>query len=72
LEKLMTDNAKQGPENLEPVVPNAKDASKYPGNEGGTVQPTTVVTDSKVEAENTDREATRRAEEKKHHEECGS
>lgn len=41
-------------------------------NEGGSVQPTTVVTDSKVEAENAEREATRRAEEKKHHEECGS
>jgi hypothetical protein len=72
MEELMTDTAKQSPENLEPVVPNAKDASKYPGNEGGTVQPTTVVWDSKVEAENVEREATRLAEEKKHHEECGS
>jgi hypothetical protein len=26
------------PDDMEPVIPDAKDASQYPGNESGTVQ----------------------------------
>jgi hypothetical protein len=33
----MTEKALK-PDDMEPVVPNAKDASQYPGNESGTVQ----------------------------------
>lgn len=71
----MTDAKPQsikGPDDLEPVVPNAKDVSKYPGNEAGTVQPTTAVSKGDVERENDEREARRLSEEKRHHEECGS
>jgi len=54
------------------IVPNAKDVSTYPGNEEGSVQPTTVKTPSDTERENIERERMRREEERKHHEELGS
>ena len=71
----MTDSTRRdvkSPDDLEPVVPNAKDISRYPGNEAGTVQPTTAVSTDDIERENNEREARRLAEEKKHHEQCGS
>jgi hypothetical protein len=54
------------------LVPNAKDVSTFPGNEEGSVQPTTVITPSDTERENTERERMRREEERKHYEELGS
>ena len=54
------------------IVPNAKDVSTYPGNEEGSVQPTTVKTPSDTERESIERERMRREEERKHHEEIGS
>jgi hypothetical protein len=54
------------------LVPNAKDVSTYPGNEEGSVQPTTVTTPGEMERENAERERRRLEEERKHHEETGS
>jgi hypothetical protein len=49
----------KSPDDLEPVVPNAKDVSKYPGNEAGTVQPTTAVGKGDVGREKDERDHTR-------------
>jgi hypothetical protein len=54
------------------LVPNAKDVSTYPGNEEGSVQPTTLINPNETERENAERERTRLEEERKHHEEIGS
>ena len=54
------------------LVPNAKDVSTYPGNEEGSVQPTTVTTPSQAERETAERERMRLEEERKHHEQAGS
>jgi len=66
--KKMVEGSKKGKDSLqtEPLVPNAKDVSTYPGNEEGSVQPTTVTTES------SERERTRLREERKHHEHGGS
>jgi hypothetical protein len=53
------------------LVPNAKDASEYPGNEEGSVQPTTVITPNETERKNSEREHRRRDEERKHHKDLG-
>jgi hypothetical protein len=50
----------------------AKDVSTYPGNEEGSVQPTTVTTASETERHNAERERRRLEAEKQHHEEIGS
>jgi hypothetical protein len=72
--KEMVEGSEKGKHALQtiPLVPNAKDASAYPGNEEGSVQPTTVTTTSETERENAERERTRLEEERKHHEQCGS
>ena len=49
-------DVKGNPDDLEPVVPNAKDVSAYPGNEAGTVQPTTAVGMGNHERENSEHE----------------
>jgi|SRR5580658_9481745 hypothetical protein len=54
------------------LVPNGKDVSTFPGNEEGSVQPTTVTTQSETERENSERERRRLEEERKHHEQIGS
>jgi hypothetical protein len=53
------------------LVPNAKDASAYPGNEEGSVQPTTVIPPNKTERKNSEQEHLGRDEERKHHKELG-
>jgi hypothetical protein len=65
------ENGKKPPE-ADPLVPNGKDVSTFPGNEEGSVQPTTVTTPNEVERENAERERMRLEEERKHHEETGS
>ena len=42
------------PDDMEPVVPEAKDASQYPGNESGAVQP--VPEDNQSEAKRKEEE----------------
>jgi hypothetical protein len=54
------------------LVPNAKDVSTYPGNEEGSVQPTTVINPGKTGRANAERERGRFEEDRKHHKEIGS
>jgi hypothetical protein len=70
----MVEGSAKGKDSLQTdhLVPNAKDVSQYPGNEEGSVQPTTVTTPGEMERENAERERTRLEEERKHHEEIGS
>lgn len=72
--KQIVEGSGKGKDSLQtiPLVPNAKDVSAYPGNEEGSVQPTTVTTHSETERDNTARERSRLEEERKHHEEAGS
>jgi hypothetical protein len=72
--KEMVEGSEKGKDSLQTdhLVPNAKDVSTYPGNEEGSVQPTTVKAPSETERDNTDREHMRLEEERKHHEEIGS
>jgi hypothetical protein len=72
----MADSTRKGdaksPDELGPVVSNAEDFSRDLRNESGTAQPTPPVYQTHLERENSEREATRLREERKHHEECGS
>ena len=72
--KQMVEGSEKGKDSLQTdlLVPNAKDVSNYPGNEEGSVQPTTVINPSETERENDERERMRFEEERKHHEEIGS
>lgn len=72
--KEMVEGSEKGKNSLQTdhLVPNAKDVSTYPGNEEGSVQPTTVITPGEMERENVERERTRLDEERKHHKEMGS
>jgi hypothetical protein len=67
--KEMVEGSEKGKDSLQTdhLVPNAKDVSTYPGNEEGSVQPTTVTTPGDVERENAERERPRLEEERKHH-----
>jgi hypothetical protein len=72
--KETVEGSEKGKESLQSdhLVPNAKDVSTYPGNEEGSVQPTTIATPGEVERKSAERERTPLEEERKHHEEIGS